>query len=398
MEQPDTAGTEMRSPEVGGLGVLLTGSYARGEENVYSDLDLKRLQPAGERRHQYELRRGRLVSLTDQTLEQMQASLSHPEESIWAAPGLAQGRILSDPEGLLAQLQSQARNPPELDGRGWATEAVRGWAEEAHKLLAALAGRDWEMAVAPLWGLVEGLTRAAAVQQRIYIATENRYFSTVAAQAPAEWSECQRQALGLGGEGLRQRCRSALRLYLLSRDWLQLDDPVVEHTCRRIQSPQLVALDSSDLELYVAMRNDLWPDGEDEHRAEVLELLRGSIAYRCYLAQAPCTGQVLGLVELGRYQDRPAYPPGSLAFVDGLYVLPEFRGRGMGETLLRAAIAELHTWRCQNIGSDTWSWHQQSRRLHQRCGFREIGVDEQEARFLLIPENETASEGEAVLL
>lgn len=374
----------MLSPEESGQGVLLTGSYARGQETVYSDLDLKRLQSAGEARHRYDLRHGRLVSLTDQTPEQMRASLHHPEQSIWAAPGLAQGQILSDPEGLLAQLQSEAANPPLLDGKGWALEAVGGWAEEAHKLLAALAGRDWEMALAPLWGLAEGMTRAAAVQQRIFILTENRYFSTVAAQAPADWRECQREALGLGGEGLRQRCRSALRLYLLTRDWLELDDPVIEHTCRRIQSPQLVCLHPSDLDFYVTMRNDLWPDSEEEHRAEVCQLLRdGAGQYRFYLAQVPDTGQVLGLVELGRYQDRLHYPAGSLAFVDGLYVLPEFRGHGIGEALLRAAIAELRTWHCENIGSDTWSSQLQSRRLHQRCGFEEIAVDEEEARFLL---------------
>jgi len=240
------------------------------------------------------------------------------------------------------------------------------------------------MAVAPLWGLSEGLTRAVAVQQRIFIETENRYFSTVFRHTPAPWSDCLKRALGLTEGDLALRCRAALQLYLLTVDLLAIVDPVVAHTCERIRAPLLARLLTDQQELYLPMRCDLWPDVDNSHAAEVAEVvLSGRPDYRCYLAEDPCSGQIFGLVELGLYRDRPPYGSGTTAFVDGLYVKPEFRGRGLGEALLRAAIAELRCWHCDHIGSDTWAWHTQSRRLHQRCGFLVVEETEKAVSFLL---------------
>jgi len=368
----------------GEAAILLTGSSARGDENPYSDVDLQRFVAANPKQTESVIGNGRLVSLSETTLEQARASLHHPEQSLWVAPGLRQGRILSDPTGALAQLQAAAEPPPKLDGRDWSRAAVRGWSEEAHKLLAALSSHDEEMAVAPLWGLSEGLTRAVAVQQRIYIETENRYFSTVLEQTPAAWSDCLRRAVGLVAGDLSQRCRAALQLYLLTVELLEVEDPVVAHTCGRIQAPLLARLRPDQQELYLPMRCDLWPDVDNSHAAEVAELVASNRPdYRCYLAEDPCSGEVFGLVELGLYRDRPPYGSGTTAFVDGLYVRPELRGRGLGEALLRAAIDELRCWHCDHIGSDTWAWHTQSRRLHQRCGFVVIEETEKEVGFLL---------------
>src|SRR5215510_5089888 len=99
------------SPDV--IGVGITGSYARGQEAKYSDVDFDifvRALPENEY-DRYTLRYwdNKLISLKYATLNEERSALKDPQRAIWAVPGLRQMRIVLDKNGSLAKLQKAAQ-------------------------------------------------------------------------------------------------------------------------------------------------------------------------------------------------------------------------------------------------------------------------------------------------
>jgi predicted nucleotidyltransferase len=83
------------SPVVVGVG--LVGSYARGQEGKYSDIDLDifvgRLPVNTYDRYTLRYWDDRLISLKYTLLDDERAALTDPRRAIWAVPGLRGMRI-----------------------------------------------------------------------------------------------------------------------------------------------------------------------------------------------------------------------------------------------------------------------------------------------------------------
>ena len=86
------------SPEVVGVGIV--GSYARGQESKYSDVDLdiyvSKLPENKYERYTLRYLEERLVSLKYAMLEEERSALTNPRRAIWAVPGLRGMKILVD--------------------------------------------------------------------------------------------------------------------------------------------------------------------------------------------------------------------------------------------------------------------------------------------------------------
>src|SRR5512133_3720457 len=95
------------SPNVIGVGIV--GSYARGQEDKYSDVDLDLYvgQLPENPYDRYTLRYwdDKLVSLKYTLLEDERAALTNPRRAIWAVPGILGMKVLLDKDGSLAVLQ-----------------------------------------------------------------------------------------------------------------------------------------------------------------------------------------------------------------------------------------------------------------------------------------------------
>jgi hypothetical protein len=90
------------------LGLLLTGSVARGDALPGSDLDLRFiLSPGHSRTFQSELRQGILVERGYADLTQAQSKLETNPMEVYA---YLDGQILYDPEAIVAHLRTQARH------------------------------------------------------------------------------------------------------------------------------------------------------------------------------------------------------------------------------------------------------------------------------------------------
>ena len=94
------------SPNVVGVGIV--GSYARGEESKYSDVDFDIFvdKMPEDQYDRYTLRHwdDKLVSLKYTLLADERSALTNPRRAIWAVPGLTGMNIILDKNGALKDL------------------------------------------------------------------------------------------------------------------------------------------------------------------------------------------------------------------------------------------------------------------------------------------------------
>ena len=83
--------------------------------------------------------------------------------------------------------------------------------------------------------------------------------------------------------------------------------------------------------------------------------------------------RVVGWVAAGATSDRCVYAG---VIEHGVYVDPAASGRGVGRQLLEALIAESEQRGVWTIQSGVFPENTASLRLHERCGFRVVGVRE----------------------
>lgn len=132
----------------------------------------------------------------------------------------------------------------------------------------------------------------------------------------------------------------------------------------------------SDLEPLAAQCARLWADAPIEaHRASLAPTLAGRpkstlplVIFVAEVAERP-----VGFVEVGLRSHAdgcdPARPCG---FIEGWYVEPEHRGRGVGAALIRRAEDWSRAQGCVELASDTWLDNEASLRAHRALGFEVV--------------------------
>ena len=89
------------------------------------------------------------------------------------------------------------------------------------------------------------------------------------------------------------------------------------------------------------------------------------------------TGAVLGWAAVVAVSDRCVY---SGVVEHSVYVRPDARGRGVGSALLTALIASTEAAGIWTVQSGVFPENTASLALHERCGFRTVGVREKVGR------------------
>ena len=214
------------SPDVVGVGIV--GSYARGQESKYSDVDfdifVNKLPENEYDRYTLRFWGGKLVSLKYTLLDDELTALKNPRRAIWAVPGLRGMKIVLDKDGSLTEMQNMAQKfdwsllQPAADE--FAAEEVMGCAEEVHKILSGLDRKHESTVLYASWGLVKNMLEAVAVQRGIMIVSENRYFDLIQESVgmDTKWVSAFRTAWGLNSTSSQYQSRgaAALTLYRLT--------------------------------------------------------------------------------------------------------------------------------------------------------------------------------------
>lgn len=127
------------------------------------------------------------------------------------------------------------------------------------------------------------------------------------------------------------------------------------------------------------MRHALYAeDGCDEQTArdEAVQILQtgtiGELPVACLLAHHG--HRPVGFIEVSRRNAAEFCDGGPVVYVEGWFVRPEHRGRGIGRALIRAAEQWGRERGCGQIASDTQEHNQASRRAHAACGFEDMGL------------------------
>jgi aminoglycoside 6'-N-acetyltransferase I len=120
----------------------------------------------------------------------------------------------------------------------------------------------------------------------------------------------------------------------------------------------------SDAAFWARMRRALWPG--DEHPDEVAKFFRGELDEPSFVLVALDGEQFLGFAELSVHE------PGHLAYLEGWWVDPAWRRRGVGRALVAAAEAWGRAQGCREFGSDTEVSNTASAAAHAALGFTEV--------------------------
>jgi aminoglycoside 6'-N-acetyltransferase I len=123
---------------------------------------------------------------------------------------------------------------------------------------------------------------------------------------------------------------------------------------------------------WLEMRLRLWPDHDaEEHLADMERTVGDSARFVTFLAESNESGAV-GFAQVSIRTD---YVNGTtstpVAFLEGIYVRPAFRRRGVATSLCQAAEAWGWSKGCTELASDALIDNDVSHRMHIALGFEE---------------------------
>lgn len=127
------------------------------------------------------------------------------------------------------------------------------------------------------------------------------------------------------------------------------------------------------LEEWAVLRAQLWgSESIEEHRAEVEGLLAAPYRDRAAFVAIGDGGEVVGFAEAAIRRD---YVNGCdtspVAFLEGIYVLPDHRHAGVARTVCRAVEEWGQAAGCTELASDADVANGESRAFHAAIGFDE---------------------------
>jgi aminoglycoside 6'-N-acetyltransferase I len=127
---------------------------------------------------------------------------------------------------------------------------------------------------------------------------------------------------------------------------------------------------------WARMRVALWPDGsEQEHRTDVERFFAGRLrTLAAVLLASDSRSRTVGFAELSIRPYAEGCRTDRVAFLEGWYVDPEFRGRGVGRALVEAAEAWARTQGCSELASDREAENELAGDAHRAVGFEEVGT------------------------
>ncbi len=236
MIQLDALVTRFDAPSV--RAIVLFGSFACGDPDAFSDVDLACLLAAdapelpGEGTHLVD---GRLVVVSSVRPAEVEAAFTRPEIAVDTIAGLRAGKALLDRDDTFARIQARARDfvwdeAMQTRANAWASRQMVYWIEEVHKGLGGL--REGQHDVGRLlnarFGLSWGLSRVVQVHQGVLISGDNAFYEEMAEALgrDSEWVRLRQIAFGIAGDGgappsLRAQVTAGLRLYAVTSDLMR---------------------------------------------------------------------------------------------------------------------------------------------------------------------------------
>lgn len=119
-----------------------------------------------------------------------------------------------------------------------------------------------------------------------------------------------------------------------------------------------------------ALRGALWPDcAEAMHEAELAAIAAAPDANAVLVAAVD--GELVGFLEASLRAHVDGCLTSPVGYIEGWYVAPAQRGRGIGAALVRAAERWAGDRGCREMASDVELANEAGQRAHQALGYEE---------------------------
>ena len=107
-----------------------------------------------------------------------------------------------------------------------------------------------------------------------------------------------------------------------------------------------------DAAVWERLRCALWPDGVEDHHVETAAFFQGNLVEPIAVLVAVECGEIAGFAELSIRFDVPSWIDQPVGYIEGLYVIPEARFRGIARLLLASSRSWARGCGCAAVASD----------------------------------------------
>lgn len=128
----------------------------------------------------------------------------------------------------------------------------------------------------------------------------------------------------------------------------------------------------SDIDQWLDLRLQLWPDASRAELAEDIDLFLAPDAVDVAFVAEDGKGLLVGIIEGSLHAHAPGCVTSAVGYIEGWYVKPDYRRQGIG----RALVKRLEGWAkergCSEMASDTGSDYPLSPAAHESLGYVEV--------------------------
>lgn len=130
-----------------------------------------------------------------------------------------------------------------------------------------------------------------------------------------------------------------------------------------------------DFNAVLDLRRALWPEGEgDDHERELIAYFDGRAAEPLEILVAEEDGRLVGFCDLSIRAYAEDCKTQNVGYLEGWYVAPEVRGRGVGRALVAAGEDWARAQGCKEFASDAEADNRVSIDAHLALGFEDCGL------------------------
>ncbi len=137
---------------------------------------------------------------------------------------------------------------------------------------------------------------------------------------------------------------------------------------------RIAPLKRSQIPEWQRLRQGLWPGvPPEQHRKDMVDIL-SDLEFNAVFVAVGAGRKLLGFVEASMRLTAEGCDSSPIGYLEGWYVEPDSRGKGIGRALVRKAEAWASANGCKEMASDAEAVNKLGRSAHEGLGYEEVEV------------------------